>query len=589
MALNMVKKIFILTALIVAIVPAVFVLQKAGGLENWQGVPSQGITDSLYYYARMHEVSDGHPLIGNPYIFEYREAYSPAFFLPDVITAMPLLFGIPFNVAIWINVFIWSFVFLFFAYRLLTLLHVSERWATAWSIFLYLGSYSFMLRPTVMQTILPLFLFFLITLIQFLYEPLSKKRALWLASASALTFYFYNYLAFVVFLTFAFIFLWFLVSKQFKALRALMMTGVYTSLLLIPFGIYSLMQMSGPMYRETLSRIGLVYTHIPAMEAFFFGRWIVIGVCALVALWFFFPKKEGKDTERKIFWISTGCALFVGLFLNVITGVELSLGIHIGRFVMPWMILLLGVFLYEWYFSYTRRSRNVTLLGHTVIGVFVLFLLMGTVRNIPRALSFFEFDNRGYTIAELQAYGGPLAWLESNLPEESVIWSNMSIAGYVPIMTKHYTLFHVGATLHAISEEELEERYLLWRSLEPMTITEVKRDFNLYAGAGRHKELPLAQNNRALFCNMLSRFIDMGECPQKTDAIALQGEPYFERLAERFALVKANQADLLRKYNVSYLIVDTRYDTTDAQIPESSAVYADGRFLIFPITALAQI
>lgn len=48
--------------------------------------------------------------------------------------------------------------------------------------------------------------FFLVTLIYFLYEPQVKKHTYWLAATSALTFYFYNYLAFIVFLTLASIF-----------------------------------------------------------------------------------------------------------------------------------------------------------------------------------------------------------------------------------------------------------------------------------------------------------------------------------------------------------------------------------------------
>jgi hypothetical protein len=582
----MAKKIFILIALLGALVPTLFVLEKAGGLENWHGVPPSGVTDTLYYYARIQEVADGHPLVGNPYIYEYRGDYSPAFFLPDLISALPLLVGIPFNVSIILNVFFWSFVFLFLAYRLLKLLHVGERWAIAWSIFLYIGSYSFMLRPTVMQTIFPLFLFFLVTLIYFLYEPQVKKHTHWLAAASALTFYFYNYLAFIVFLTLASIFLWFLFSKQFKMVRLLVIVGVYTAGLLVPFGVYSFMQMSGPLYAETLARIGLVYTHIPAIEALFFGRWIVVGLSAFALLWYFFPKQESQQSERKIFWIATGCALCMSLMLNVITGVELTLAIHVGRFVMLWMLLLLGVFLHEWYFSYTERNKVAAFWRHGILSILVLLLLMGAVKNMPRALAFFEFDTRGYKIAEMQAYAGPLAWLENNVSEQSVIWTNISIGSYVPILTKHYTLFHIGATLHNISAEELEERYLLWRSLEAVTIDDIKEDLSLYGGSGVSSDQPLAENRRALLCRTVAPYVDMGTCPQKTDAITLRGEEYFTMLAMRYDVVKTHQRDLLEKYKVRYMLIDTRYDNYDTEVPVERAVYADGRFLIFPADAL---
>ena len=127
-----------------------------------------------------------------------------------------------------------------------------------------------------------------------------------------------------------------------------MLSGMLTAILIIPFGIYTLLQMSGPYYFETLTRIGLVYTRIPAIEAFFYGRWIVIALITLGSLWFFFPKKEGGDREKKIFWFATGAALFVGLFLNVITGVELTLAVHIGRFVILWMAMFGGFLLHDW-------------------------------------------------------------------------------------------------------------------------------------------------------------------------------------------------------------------------------------------------
>lgn len=577
----MTKKFFAFVAFLATIIPALFVLDKVGGLEHWRGVLPQGVTDSLYYYARIHEVADGHPFIGNPYVLEYQDTYSPAFFLPDLVSAIPLVFGIPFNFAILLNIFVWSFVFLILAYKLLTLLKIQKNWAIIWSLFMYIGSYSFMLRPTVMQTIFPLFLFFLITFLQFLYEPHIKKRIVSLAFVSALTFYFYNYLAFIVFFTLAIVFLVHLTAKRYKELRSLTMVGLYTTVLLVPFGMYSLMQMSSPLYFETLSRIGLIYTRIPSLESFFYGRWIVVGLASFVVLWRIFPKKDNAYIEKRIFWCATGGALFVGLFMNVLTGAELTLGMHIGRFVVLWLLILLGVFVHEWYFSQSNKSKRITISAHVLIGVLTLILSIGVVRNIPRALAVFKFDERGYKVAELQAYAGPLQWLEEHTEKQSVVWSNMSFAGYVPVMTKHYTLFHLGTTLHAIPKKELEERFLLSQSLEEVTIDTLREDFELYAGSGLSTDLPRVHNTRASFCTAASKVVTMPPCPKKTDALTLQGDVYFENLMRDFIYVKDNRKSLLAKYNVKYLVVDTKNDEYKVPVATSSAVYNDGRFLIF--------
>src|SRR3989344_7030238 len=343
------KKLFVLAALLGTLVPAIFVIYQVGGWENWQGILPAGTTDSLYYYARIHEVTDGHALIGNPYVYENRGGITPAQFLPDIVSAVPMLLGLPFNLAVMVNMFVWSLAFLTLTFVLYGLLRVPRWWAFLWSVILYISVYAFVIKPTVMQIVYPVFLVFLIALFKFLHEPHNRKIQFLLSIVAASTFYTYAYLSYFVLLTLTFIFFWYLFTRRFKELRVLVLVGAFSGLLLIPFGLFTLMQMSGHYYLETFRRLGLVYTHIPAIEAFFFGRWIVIGLGALGLLWKFFPKSDEGDSVRKVFWLATGMALLVGLVLNIITGVEFTLAIHMGRFVRVWMVLILGFGIYEWY------------------------------------------------------------------------------------------------------------------------------------------------------------------------------------------------------------------------------------------------
>lgn len=580
------KRLLLIVAIIATLIPAVFVLQHAGGIENWQEIPPRGTTDSLYYYARMHEVKDGYPFIGHPYLFEHRDEYSPTFPLPDIISAIPLIVGIPFDIAILINLFIWSFVFLLLAHSLSLKLGVSKQWAFGLSILLYLSSYSYMLRPSVMQIIFPLFLLYFIVLIGFIHEPYAKNKKRILSFVSAISFFSYSYLGVVAFLSQFFLLLWFLISRQIEKSKALFVSGVYTTLLLIPFFAYTLVQMKDSFYQQTVERVGLVYTHIPTLETFFFGRWIIIGLGALIIFWFLFSRKQGIKLEQYLFWFITGAALITGLFLNVLTGVEAFFSVHIGRFIILWTVLLLGVFLYEWYHSSVSNGRY-TLVKHLGIACFVALLMIGAFRNLPRAFAFFTVSSIS-TIADIQEYKRPLSWLNDHASPESVIWSNTSIGDYIPIMTKHYTLFNSNAVLHVVSDDELEERYLLWSSLNDMTRDDIRNDFSLYGGAGPTQEQPLAINNWSRVCKKLPKFIAGGECPESTDAFALKGEEYFDELFREFTDVQERQHELLVKYNVAYLIVDTQYDNYDGALPQDLAVYADGRFLIFPVSALLE-
>lgn len=566
---DIMKKVFLLIALIATLIPAFFVIYKVGGLQNWQGVLPRGTTDSLYYYARIHEVVDGRPLVGNPYVYEYREVLSPAFFLPDVISAIPMLLGLPFNIGVLVNIFVWSFIFLILAFRLFRLLEMPRRWAFPFTILLYITSYSFMLRPTVMQIVYPVFLAFLVALLRFLAEPTDRKRAIWLTLVSVATFYVYTYLSYIVLLSLGFVFLGYLLSRRSKELKSLVGVGLFSALLLIPFAIYTWIQMGDIYYFETMRRIGLVYTHIPSMEAYFYGRWVVLGMFITAFI-----------SKQRMFWIATGLALLFALSLNLITGVELTLGVHIGRFVILWMVVVLGGLLYEYRLL---KMLEVGKVRYIVATLLILLLSLGVLKNVPRGLDFFKFDSRGNDkIADLQSYAAPLGWLDQNVKEESVIWADESISQYIPIMTRHYPLFFHGDTLHSISDREIEDRYLLSRSYKILSLEDIKLNFDLYTGAGASNLQSSAYNMAVLLCESIRNVISSRECQPKKDALSLRGEEYFESLKKRFDDIKQNQTGNLGRFQVRYLIVDRLNEDEKIFSPEkmSEILYDDGRFAI---------
>jgi hypothetical protein len=532
------KKLLILVAVVSTIIPITFVVNKAGGLYEWRGVVPRGTTDSLYYYARIKEVLDGHLLNGNPYIYEYRDAFPPAFFLPDIVSAIPMLLGIPFDLGIAVNVLIWSLVFLLLASTLLRLLDLNERWAAIGSVLAYAVSYSFMLRPTIMQIVFPMFLLFLVALIKFLREPEKRSRVVWLAAASTSTFYIYTYLSYIILFSLVSVFSWFLFKKRFQEVRALLEVALWSGLMLIPFGLYTFMQMNDPYYLETLGRIGLVYARLPSAEAFLYGRWVLVGLAGAAFL-----------SKQKIFWFSTGLSLLVASFLNVLTGAELALGVHIGRFIVLWMAMILAALLYDFYYSRMFKENKAK---YALAIALLLVLSVGVVRNIPRGFDFFKFDERGsYPLARLQNLSGPFEWLEENVPEESVVWGNDTISQYLPIMTRHYPLFSNSAVLHSASTRELEERYLVSRSLGVLTEQEIKRDAGLYAG-------------------------------EFSDGLRASGDEYFKALKKRFDEIKETQAELLQRFHAKYLIIDLLHDRPGS-ISLERALYDDGRFVILPL------
>ncbi len=572
------KGLLLATAVAGALAAAFFVVSSAG---DWQGVLPKGTTDSPYYYARIHEVLDGHLLNGDAFAYEHRDDLAPAQFVPDIIAAVPTLMGIPFNEGVLFNVVLWGGVFLFLAYYLLIAAGLPRWWALAFSVITYLCGYSFILRPVVMQLVFPAFFLFLIVLLRFLESPRSRSRALWLMAASALAFYTYTFLAYIVFFTLGSVFLWFLITKRWHDLKSLFLTGVGTGVLIVPFILLTLSQMQAPWYLETFARIGMVYTRVPAIEAFFFGRWIVVGLAAAALLWWLRKAPGHESGARRLFWAASGLGLLGSLFLNVATGVELTIAVHIGRFVQVWMPLLLGYLAWE---CYRMRPGTFAITRHMgyfgLAALLTVVLAVGVVRSIPRGFDFFYSNNRGEKAADIQPYAAPLRWIDANIKRETVIFANDSISQQVPIMTRHYPLFLLSQLVHTMSDAEVRERYLLSRSFGTTSLEIIKRDFDLYAGAGAATLQPLAYNQRVTICRILSR-VSPRECPSLITPHELQGEQYFLDVFAEFEQVKRNRASLLEKYHVSYLLVDRERDQWS--VPLSGALYDDGRFAVVPL------
>lgn len=125
---------------------------------------------------------------------------------------------------------------------------------------------------------------------------------------------------------------------------------------------------------------------------------------------------------------------------------------------------------------------------------------------------------------------------------------------------------------------------MLWRSVQAdaITLETVKRDFDLYAGAGPTKDAPEAHNFKVTLCEVGKRLVRTLSCEERIDAYTLKGDEYFKSLEARGEQVVSARDDLLSSYRVAYALVDTHYDTFS--LPTTAPVaYSDGRFIIFAL------
>jgi hypothetical protein len=217
-----------------------------------------------------------------------------------------------------------------------------------------------------------------------------------------------------------------------------------------------------------------------------------------------------------------------------------------------------------------------------VLGFVIIILGIGYFNNFTRAMPF--SDIRSLDIQSIQVYSTPLTWLKENIPAEQVIWvPNLSIATYIPILTKDFVLFHPNAASYLMPSAEIEERYLVSKYFDNLTVQDLERDVTLYAGAGVESEFR-AHNREVEFCKMVSL---KDSCGVMETTVTHKGKEYFTNLYNLYTrTVIPHINEELAKYHVSYILVDKENDHLKKPIQNikgASLVYTDSHFEIYHI------
>jgi hypothetical protein len=180
-----------------------------------------------------------------------------------------------------------------------------------------------------------------------------------------------------------------------------------------------------------------------------------------------------------------------------------------------------------------------------------------------------------------------LNWLEQVEGEPVVVWADLRsvINGFVPALTKHYVLFEKGGTLHLVSSQEVEERYLVSNYFNQLSLDDIKKDFAIYAGSGNAIHPYKIHNRKVALCRLIRLNLVGVNCGQETDALALKGEKYFIYLYNKYKNeILPNIDYYLKKYHVAYFVRD-RQINNDIVLKQIGLklVYTDANFDIYKI------
>ncbi|MCR4334658.1 MAG: hypothetical protein NUV47_02940 [Patescibacteria group bacterium] len=584
------KKIIPYLSLVIFLIALLFPILEVYLSVNtaWQGV-TPGYNDSVYYYSRMHEVKDDNPFIGNPFLLEHNKELAPAFFVADWVAVAPLFVGLSFTQTVVFDMIFWSIIFVLFLFLFLKQLGLTKEISSVVSVLVYFSVYSLMMRAVSMQIVFPFFAFFLFAFAYWLNKSKVHKSAFTLILATTFSFYIYTYLwqitSVVLFIS---VIAFFVIGHKVEAKRLCLI--IFSSLLLAsPVFIYGIKQVENPFYWESMQRIGLVNTHLLASNVFYSGFWVLV-----IMFFWYIIKRQIKKINDVLFnnayflVVASGLAMLVASTSNLITGKELENSQHIERFIIVWFIGSLGTILFYIY-KYKENFYNLSKKYKFVLLILFLVSLFGAVKYFNNYFIYFSVtDELKSQSLILQRYAPPLNWLEKNVNEQSVVWTDSTyLIRYVPIMTKHYLLFTPGTShLHLLSDKELEERYLVYSYFNDLSLEDIKERYRDFAGVGNAVHQYKTYNRKVTLCKIL-KFDFWGiNCGELTDNVSFKGEAYFTDLYNWYSNdIKNNISFELKKYNVSYAVKDKEFDSPfrPDTLPRSIKVYENEDFIVYKL------
>jgi len=558
-----------------SVLPILWIRHTLGS--NWRGVIPNYITDSTFYFDRINKTIMDFPISGNHYYLEHRFDSQPAFSIAEAVVALPMKFGISFNGGLLLGFVVASVIFAIFTYKFLRNL-VNRLGAIILTSLVYVVSYGGLVRPVIMEIILPAFIFFNWVMFSWLLRPDKKRYGIFLGAAIAGAFYLYSYLWQVVVITVILMELYLLITKQWGKFFGLLKIFSLSLILAAP-AILDTIKVSflSSGYWENMQRVGFVATHLPPIEAYYYGRWLIVAGLIWVIL---FIKQLKDKTVTAWYFLIVSAAIFLALVSNVITGKDFLIATHVNRFVITWFALILGL---EIYYFITLKLWH----GKIYTTILVSFLILAGSMTIFSEMkrSVIPPFSLSYSVAvAVQDYRAPLAWLDAHEPEPKVIWAGDSISKYVPYLSKHYVLYPglLNALLYIMPDSEIQERYLVSRYFQNPNLETLRQEYVFYAGSYfdyKMNDLDLRRN----LCAVVK--LNNNFCQEQLvqSLVSQKDRDIMITYQLNKASIRPHIQEYLKKYHVSYFIRDIELEPSPARSVPMVSVYSDGRFEIYKI------
>lgn len=545
---------------------------------EYKGILNQVIDDELFYMARIKDVMDGHPTLGNAYLSEYKNQLPQQLFLPEWLLAQPLKF---LNLDVIQGRVFYSFIFpavaFILTYIALYLIYPSRFWANIFSVFLLFGLYLFKFtRPVIPQFV------FLFWLTQFIllwlliknesfdtlkYQRISKKGVLSLNILNfGILFYLYPfywtfYLVLLAVLAFIYFFMDRLLSKKFlKILLGGLVIGSF-------YFYLTFLTAQLPEFQEALTRLQLVFSRSPSEI-----KSVSLSLVVLLSIGILYWLKRIKISKEIIFFIAGILSILIVTNQNIITGQKFEFG-HYRMLAIFFIVFTIYYLLvpYE-----TARARSVTLFR---MGWSQIKLIVASLVIITSLTGVYNYIQKMSRISEhdiyIQKYAIIFDWLNENTPPDSVVYADSVLSELIPVYTSNNVFYTRAANLFFVSDREVLERFVLNNFFERFD-----RNF-------------VIENERAIWG---VRYIDRyGDAVQANkwrrllglklkDETRLPEEGVGMIMAQAAELQKVKLKDGLKNYRVDYLVWDREVNSHwKISEKEFEKIAELGHFYIFKV------
>lgn len=521
--------------------------------------------DEHFYFARIREVLDGHPTIGNPFLWEHKSKPSPQF-LGEWLLAQPIKF---FGLGV-----VASGVF----YELLlpavaALLTYASTLATTRfkpaallaTAFLFLG-----LFPGRFARIVSPQFNFLFWLTEFLFLWLLFVRAentrgrrifTFLAAVNlGLLIYLYPWYA-TFYLAFLGIFgvLRFLHGDRSATPWIVALGGLIFA---TPYFLILARDIALPEYAETVRRIGLLDSRFPS------GLRIVSpGIVVLIITLILARLRVFSWNGRAMFLVSGVIAAMVSTNQHMVTGKYFQFSGHYDKLSVFWFTFS-AAFLIAELWRYASRWRTMLLIAASVV-------VLGTVAvGFPKFAA--RFENQERSKAHLDRYLPVLDWIARHTSRDEVVYAPIGLADLIPIYTHANVYFATNAYAYFTSDAEILDRFVLSNYYETMDRGLVVSHFlSIY---GIH-DLDLAlRATRENYVRALLRLPVISVDRYPAEAV--------ERVLKRARELQSAPFDReLRRFRVDYVVWDRKSQPAAAidSLPNLQRVYDHDGFLVYRV------